>query len=331
MRYDYIQWLRFVQVIVGRNGKGIDLRSSHTDGLRIEATIDKNLTHTPNTADITIYNLPPDEEHQVLEEFDEIIVNAGYAKRMPTEEENTTDPSLYNVVTVFRGNIKHSFAYWDRGGKGPDRKVDIQAADGDKDYHKALVSMVLAAGKTDADAVQGALRAMSSTKAGHIKTHGRKYLRGKVLLEPARDTLHRAAKNNDAFWSVQDGVLHMVPSTGVLPDEMVELNYETGLLGAPEISDKGIQTTCLLNPLIVPNGRIGLNNNEMKVQTFQLYTSGPKMRERQLVRLSPDGVYKVFKLRHEIDTHGDSKTISHSIALGDRIPTTSQKKAKVHL
>lgn len=327
MTYDYLQWLRFIQVIVGKNGKGLDVRASHADGLRIEATIEKSILPTPNTADVTIYNLDPESENLVLKEFDEVIVNAGYAKRLPTIDDDPNDPSLYEVLTVFRGQLKHSFA----GFKSGDRKVDIQAADGEKDYRKGVTRVVLEAGQSDADAVAAALEAMPNTKAGHIQTSARKLIRGKVLIEPARDTLARAAANNDAFWSHQDGVLHMVPSAGVLPTEAVVLNYETGLLDSPEISDKGIQVTSLLNPLILPNGRVKLNNGDMQVQTFQLYTSGPKFKERKLVRTTSDGVYKVFKMRHEIDSLGKCRTVSHCLAPGDRIPTGSQKKPVVRL
>lgn len=324
MSYDYLQWLRFVQVIVGKNGRGIDVRASHMDGLRIEGTIEKSLLSTPNTADLTIYNLGQTYEDLVRKEFDEVIVNAGYAKRLPAEDDDTTDPSLYTVLTVFRGSLKHSFAYSESGN----RKLEIQAADGEKDYRQAVVSMSLDAGKSDADVVKEALRSMPGMNAGHIQTSSRKYLRGKVIMEPTRDTLARVAENNDAFWSSQDGVLHIVPSAAVLPTEAVVLNYETGLLGAPEISDQGIKTTCLLNPLIQPNGRVRLNNGDLKMEIFQLYANGPKSKDRKLVRVTADGVYKVFKLRHEFDSRGSARTISHSIAPGDRIPQETASRPK---
>jgi hypothetical protein len=322
---DTTQWLRFFQVIVGKAGKGLDVRASHADGLRVVFTVEKTLLSKPNVGDVTIYNLHPFDERLVLEEFEDLILNVGYLKRYPKPGEAAEDLGLYETRVVFSGNIKHAVSYWDT----PDRKVDIQAADGDRDYRHAVVNTVLAAGTSNADEVKAALRAMASTRAGHVNVKSKKALRGKVVLGPARDVLGRIAADSDAHWSIQDGALQIVPSTGVTPDEAVVVNSETGLIGAPELSDQGIRVTSLLNPLIAPNGRVLLNNANIKIQTNQLMASGPKQKARHLVRMSPDGVYKVFKVRHEGDSRGDAKTIFECIALGDAIPVSGKPVVRI--
>lgn len=320
MKFDYLQWLRFTQVIVGKQGRGLDVRAGHDDGLQITFTVEKTIRHTPNTADVTIYNLAPDDEHLCLKEYDEVIINAGYARSMPKPGE-ALDPSKYAVFQVFRGALKHAVANWEKG----DRKVTIQAADGIKDYKHAILNTFIEAGRTDADVVAAALQAMPNTRRGHIQTSSRKLLRHKVLSGPAIDALHKAAANNDAHWSIQDGALQVIKSTGVLPTEAVVMNYESGLLESPALSDKGIEVRSLLNPLVSINGRLLLNNGDIQIKSFQLYANGPKATEKKLVRLAEDGVYKVYSLRHDGDSRGDATTVSQCIALGDTLPPETKK------
>lgn len=324
------QWLRFVQVIVGKGGAGLDLRATHDDGLRITFQVEKTIRHKPNTGSILIYNLHPDDEKKVLDEFEDVILNVGYQNRAPTADELATNPTLYGARVVFRGNIKRAFAWWDH--ETGDRITEIQAADGDRDYRTAVVNTTLAAGTSEADEVAAVLRAMSNTKAGvaHVKT--KKRLRGKVISSAARDVLHPIAKNNDAHWSIQDGVMQIVKSDEVLPGEAIVINEDTGLIGAPEISDKGIRVTCLLNPLIAINGKVLLNNNNIKIQQQQMFTTGPKLKAKNLVRLSPDGVYKVYKLVHVGDSRGeDATTVSECVALGDAIPAQNHRQGMARI
>lgn len=324
---DYLQWLRYVQVVVGKNGKGLDLRATDRDGLRIVGTIEKTIRHQPNTCDLTIYNQHPDDERLELREFDDVIVSAGYRTRAPAPGQDHDDPSLFIAHMIFRGNLKHSVAYWDTA----DRKVDIQAADGDKDYRLAIVNASIEAGKSDEHEVREALRAMSSTSKGFIDVKKSKRLRGKVILAPAREVLHKAAANNDAHWSIQDGALQIVKSTGVLPNEAIVVNYETGLVGAPELSDKGVKVPMLLNPFVEINGRLWLNNNDVKIQQTHDPT-GKKSKTQLLSRLAEDGVYKVYAIRHEFDTMGEARTYADCVAVGDPIPSEGAvKKQPVRL
>jgi hypothetical protein len=96
------------------------------------------------------------------------------------------------------------------------------------------------------------------------------------------------------------------------------------MVGAPEISDKGVQAKCLLNPQLRPNGAVWLNNNDIKIKVLQQSVSAPKQKAKGLVRLAPDGIYKAYKLRHEGDTRGGEwYTTADCIRIGDAIPSTS--------
>ena len=115
------QFKRIAQVITDTKatGDGISI-----DDLRISLKVTKTIGRTPNTAEIKVYNLSPDTEGRIKGEFDDVILNAGY------------DGS---AILVFRGNIKHSNGYDD----GPNRVMQLDCADGDRDFHNTTVNFSL--------------------------------------------------------------------------------------------------------------------------------------------------------------------------------------------
>jgi len=307
------QWGRYVEVVLGVGGVGVDIVGTDIDGFAISGTIDKTIRHQPNIANLTFYNLHPNVEQRILGEFTDVMVNVGYK----------TNPRL-----IVQGDKLHAFSYWDKG----DRCIEVTAADGDKAYRQAIVNETLAAGSTSDDEIEACLSAMQKIdkkiRGGTMQGKPGARLRGKVLVGSARNLLHWAAEDNDAHWSIQDGALHVVKSTSVLPTEAIVVTYETGLLEAPTISDKGIQVKCLLNPQISCNGVVWLDNANMRIQQTQAYVNGPKTKPHVLVRQSPDGFYKVFKLRHEFDTRGPEFTsVFECVAVGAAIPQHGTKAA----
>jgi hypothetical protein len=300
------QWMRQASLVVGTKGQGIEIGT-----LRITFKVEKTIRPTPNQASILVYNLSPDQEAKVKNEYTDVMLQVGYqgATRM-----------------VFGGNIKRAFTYKEE----TDWITEIQGADGDKDYTRATLNKTLAAGYTDADIVKAAIDAYGQTggtAAGTVTTSTVAHSRGRVLTGPVTQLMHRVAENALGHWSIQDGKLYLVKADSVLPDDAIVVNETTGMIGAPEISDKGIIVKCQLNPQIRINGALKLDNNDIKVKSYQLYVNGPKVKAKNLVRLSPDGIYKVYKLTHEGDTWGeDWFTTSECVAVGSAIPAQGKGK-----
>jgi hypothetical protein len=167
---------------------------------------------------------------------------------------------------------------------------------------------------------------MQATTKGHI--HGkhltRSRLRGKVYSGMMRDHMDKIARENDAEWSMQDGKLVMVPVDSVLPGAAIAISSETGLLGAPEINDKGITVKTMMDLRIVPYGKIWLKNNEVKMAHLKAAQTGQKRKlhgPATPIRLDPDGVYKVYAVKHVGDTRGtDWYSECRCVALDSPIP-----------
>lgn len=302
-----LQWKRVCQVDIGRASGGEHLRVDQDFKITFEVT--KTVRHVPNTALIRIYNLSQELENLIKGEFDDVVINAGYQG---------------DVRLLFRGNIRHTSAYPD----GVDRILEIDAADGDKDYNEAFVNTTLGPGATTSHMVDALVRSFKSTKKGHVQVAEKTFIRGRVLFGDVRDHLTDLERANDANWSIQDGYVQIVPGDAYLPTEAILLTSTTGLLEAPAVDDKGIKTKCLLNPRIGANGKVQIDNNDIKLTIKKqrdskpgAHKKSPKKQQAELARLDPDGVYKTYKLTHKGDTRGtDWYTEGCHVGLEKAIP-----------
>jgi hypothetical protein len=295
------QWGRVAQVLIGKGGTGLLV-----ENLRITFEVTKTVDATPNAAVIKIYNLHPDNEAKIKTEFDEVLLSAGYhgAVRM-----------------VFRGNIKHVYRYREKN----EIITEIDAGDGDRDFLGAVINETLAAGTTVNQLVDRAVGTFTGgTKKGVTQVDDRQRLRGKVVSGNTRTVLGNIARESGAAWSIQDGQLQIVKTNGLLPGTAFVLTSETGMLGAPEVNDKGIAVKCLLNPQIGANTAIKLDNNGIKAKRQKALALAKKIeKEKDPVRLDPDGIYKVLKVTHKGDTRGADWTSEiECIGLDQPIPAT---------
>ncbi len=305
------QWKRAAQVVLGKSGTGLLI-----ERLRMSFEVTKSADKTPNEATIKIYNLTQAHEAQIKDEFADVMLSAGYegALRM-----------------LFRGNITGVYKY----REGKDRILEIQAGDGDADYRAAVMNETLAAGTTNAQVIDravGSFQGVGKTQKGYTQVQERTRLRGKVLSGATRNVLSDLARASGARWSIQDGQLVLVAASGVLPDEAIVINAQTGMVGAPELSDKGVSIKCLLNPLLKIHGAVKLHNNSIKQQSRPKAAAAAKEQQqpkKEPMRMDPDGLYKVIELKHKGDNRG-SDWVSELTAIGinQPAPKASAKQAR---
>lgn len=318
-----VKWLRSCRLLVGRNGNG-DV-SAQTglliDGLRIQFDFTKTSYRTPNVGSIKIYNLTGATEGRILKEFNDVILQGGYVG------------GGQKPLDFFRGNVVFGSAYREH----ETRICEINAKDGDKDFHNAWVNFTLAAGHTDADVVREVVKSFTATALGHV--HGRnlfkKHARGRTYATTARNVLDQIARDNHAEWSIQNGKLYLIPVDSTLPLPAFEISPETGLLGAPEANDKGITMKVLFDPRYLPGCKVWLRSNEVKRKQLKAAQEGQKRKLKgpnKPARLDPDGIYKVYAVHAVGDTRGDSAEQSwfaelKCVALDAPIPSTKSMPA----
>lgn len=297
------QYLRKVSVIVygssttpGQSGAelpGIDLTPEGQPPLKITFRVYQFDADTPNTAVVRIYNLNDETTNKIRNEFQQIVLQAGY--------ENG------NFGIIFKGTIKMV-----RSGRlsATDRFVDVFAADGDLAHNFAMISATLAAGSTVQDRANAIAKAMDPSLAEKGITipqdagTGGVLPRDKVLFGLASSQMTNLADTVECSWSIQNGKVVVTSRTAYQPGEAVVLNSRTGMVGVPEATNNGITVTCLLNPNIKIGRRVQIDNSAIN-QTTVREQGFPRYSDINFfATVTADGIYRSVVVEHEGDTRG---------------------------
>ncbi len=285
-------WLRFAQLVVSNQSVGIDVSN-----LRIRFEIHSSDFETPNIAIIRIYNPSPSTANDIWSEATYVNLTVGYS-----------DSSSQG--TIFEGNIKQVKLGRDRN---VDSYVDIFAADGDEAYNQSVINKTFPAGTSDHQELSEIASVMGIPSAepndGFLNTGGI-LPRGRTLFGMARVFARDLAKKNNCRWSIQNGVLTLIPNTGYLigNGNAVVLNSNSGLIGTPEATGNGIMARCYINPFITIGQLVqidqGLINRTNLVGAagafFPSYTS-----QYYPATTTWDGFYRVLAIDHFGDTRGN--------------------------
>jgi Baseplate hub gp41 len=215
----------------------------------------------PGNAVIRIYNLAGDTVSQIKQEYQSVTLQAGY------------DNGPFSAI--FIGSIMQY-----RIGKenAVTTYLDLLCADQDILYNATPISTSFAAGWNPQRVVAAVVKAANTLNetiphpAGQITINSfsedflqssgiRAFERGKVLYGASKDVLKSTATSLNCSWSVQKGVLQIIPFDRYLPSETVVLTQASGVIGIPEVTNEGIVIKCLLNPLIQVGGSVTLDNS----------------------------------------------------------------------
>ena len=283
------QWLRYGQLVVSKGSAGLDLSN-----LRLRFEVRANDVETPNTAVVRVYNLASDTVNSIIAEYDTVTLTAGYVE----------GPQ----ANIFQGDIKR---FYFGKEKNVDSYLEICAGDGDLAYNRSVINQTFPAGVTD----QQTLSALASSMGLPVAQSANGYLtlggvlpRGKTLFGMARIHMRDLANDNDCRWSIQNGVVTLVPNTGYLPGQAIEINSATGMIGTPEQTDNGIIVRCLLNPLIKIGQAVKINNSDINQASLRS-NFGPGYRQQYYpATISNDGLYRVLVAEHVGDTRATGES-----------------------
>jgi hypothetical protein len=299
------QYLRQFSLIVSPpSGDGIELGA-----LRCTFEIRRGDTQTPNSADITIYNLSDNTANTICSpEFTQVQVKAGYG-------------TSANLGLIFKGSIKQA-----RKGREDqkDSYVAITAADGDEAYNFASIALTLAAGAaTPANFIQEAIANMAraalasptgkpggqAITQGYIPPlKGEALPRGRTYFGCVSDELREIAMENDSKWSIQDGALCLIPNTGyIISGDPILITPTTGLIGVPEQTQNGLEIRTLLNSSLKIGQRIQLDSKNINQYRYGLDTNSvaQNLFLKEVLSTSADGIYYIMRASHSGDTRGN--------------------------
>ena len=250
------QYRRKIRLTAAGSGGNLVINPGgvETPQIRIQFDVSKSISSQPNSATIRIFNLKESNRNAIGKELDNITLEAGY---MPPGETG-------NVGIIFSGQMRDV----EHTRQGPDIITILSCGDGDKAVRSATTSRTFPAGTRVEDVVDGLYQDLE--KQG-IKKGEWQFPDG---LEPlkrpysacggCKAELDDIGRNNEFYWSVQNGVMEVIPSDGAVGG-LVLLTPQTGLVNTPTITDNGVKVSCLLNPEIRPGRRVQIESQVLEM------------------------------------------------------------------
>ncbi|KAA6459621.1 hypothetical protein DYQ86_16005 [Acidobacteria bacterium AB60] len=283
-----VQFLRAFSLILSNQSVGLDVSQQ-----RIRFEVRSADTETPNTLQARIYNLSKDSVNTLWAQATYAQLSAGYV--------NGPMGAIFqgDIVQMRQGSEDNQNTY-----------IDVFAADGDLAYNNAIHSSSSPAGTTDAQELASIAKSMNlpvDPNATDGLTTGGILPRGKTLFGMGRDMMRALANRNNCRWSIQNGVLTLIPNDGYLPGQAVVINSQTGMIGVPEQTENGVFVRCLLNPLIKIGGLIQLNSADIAQSSNNgVIIGGPSYRSTYYgATITPGaGLYRVMVAEHVGDSRG---------------------------
>lgn len=291
------QWIRIGSLIVASPAQSADAATQPAldlSELKYTFYIRQQDAGSPNTGIFRIYNLKDETRKQIQQEFTRVTLQVGYQGSQPG--------------IIFDGTIKQT-----RSGKerNTDTYLDLLATEGDLPYNFAVINKTLAPGASRQQQIEAINQAIepysSSVDSSAFQSSGGILPRGKVLFGMALAQLDSVSQTSGYTWAFVNGKVTLIPLTGYLPNEVVELNSQTGLIGQPESTQDGVRATCLINPKIRVGTRIQINNSliNQTIVRGALVPSYDNPFAGAYASVTADGVYRVVVQEYEGDSRGN--------------------------
>lgn len=261
--------------------------------LRIQFEITKSVISLPNVAKITIYNPNDDTVSLLQKKFTSIVLNAGYEG---------------NSRLLYKGQLRNVFPQ----KTATDRALILYAGDGQRDWENATFNKTFVENVSIQNVVKEIIQTFKDAAVGALEglPAVADKLRGQTLSGASRNLLDQFADEYGFNWSVQDGEITTVPvNTALQGTEAVLINAKTGMIGSPVVTERGVEVTTLLNPVLRPNGSFQIESLGAEVQLGNLFL-------RNVTRTSGEGLYKIQEVIFRGDNRdGDWLTIVKGIPI----------------
>lgn len=241
--------------------------------LRMKFKITRDFSKHPNNCEVHLYNLAPNTRADFDIKPLSLQLNAGY-------------DGINRLLFV--GDVRFAMSKQD----GTDWETMLQLGDGARTYANARVKKQYAAGTTYRQALTDCAKSMGLVLPPALAKDSqldRPFNAGHVAYGPARDELDRLFSTFGYQWSIQNGVLRVLTDEQVVtPVEAVVISEEQGMIGSPEFGSPPksgkpphVRVKLLLWPELAPGDKI------------------------QLKSKAKSGFFKIIKVEHEGDTHGE--------------------------
>ena len=260
--------------IIPERGEGKQI-----EDLRIRFRCEKTNESNPNGSKIEIFNLAPTTRSMVEGKNTRVKLQIGY---LGVPQKSSTGLNVTgtkgNVEGVFVGNVTKA-VHKVEGGEKPDIITTLEVADGGNRFRNARLDKGYPPNTNLQQVYDDLIQELGLGKGAIKGIPDKQYSNGLTLSGLVRDHLDTLSKANKLEWSIQDETLQIIPQQEGATTSFVDLNPDTGLIGSPSKTDKGVEFNSLIQPKLRPGALVKL--------TSRFVT----------------GTFKVRKVVHEGDSH----------------------------
>lgn len=233
------------------------------DGLRVLFKIKKTSEKTPNPGQIKIYNL--NSTSRAILESGKAAIDTKTGKKESIHKIAIILNVGYgpSVDQLFIGNVTKAKTE----KQGPDLITTIEAGDGEKAFTEARLDKSYSAGTSYKTMFKDILKSMKD--AGGIALGALDSIKNEVtqngitLSGISNVLLSKLTDRQGLEWSIQDHELQILKILSSSNTKAILLTPETGLIGRPVKTDKGIEFKALLNTKIKPGGLVRIESNSL--------------------------------------------------------------------
>jgi hypothetical protein len=257
--------------------------------LRVVFSLDRTIGRAYQFGSITIYNLSPATEQDILQNGKSVTLEAGY--------QDGPYGLIFDakIVQPVRGKEDQTTYY-----------IKLLCIDGDI-LNLGFCNFTLQAGQTLQQIAQQVGR--SSTVPFDVRVdeslNQQTTLRAKTVTGKPGDALRNLAVNNNALLYADNGTVNLSALNQGPPASVPELDVTNGLIGMPQQVDQGVEVTSLINPDFKLNSWFHLDNK--RVNQAELPIGSALGTASALVQplLDLDGLYRIISMTIEGDTRGN--------------------------
>lgn len=217
--------------------------------LKVRFDIVRTDHQSPNEGTISIWNLNQDSRSKLQEKGLEVVLKAGYVDE---------------VNQIFKGDIETSSTAkdnvnWVTTLEVGDGSQQLKKARTNKSFRgKQSLGQMLKQAADDLGLDPGNLQ--EKIAEGGVSVL-KEIVSGVILSGKTSNVLNDVASKMGYTFSVQDKALQFVAKGEVLQGPAVKLSASTGLIGSPQVGEKGVlNVRSLLNGRIIPRKKIELES-----------------------------------------------------------------------
>lgn len=241
-----LKWKRKVRLTISGAGGGAVFEGSQApeDGFKIDFSVKKTLGSKQNSGTVTIWNLTKSNREKLGEEFKKLTLEVGYE-----------DGGMAVLVEADIRDVEHEKS-------SPDISSQISFGDGDKGVNKGAVSKTFPKGTKPKEVIQHVVKQMPGLELG--KTKGLDdllaYKRPVSVYGWAFRALDGVGREQKLYWNIDKGKVNFVKNDEHL-GQCAVISKETGMIGVPQETDKGVKVKALIEPDVAPGFMIKVESN----------------------------------------------------------------------